>query len=79
MTTISLKIPDQLRDELEAEARRQQKAKSFIIRKALAAALQRTSNSREQSLYERAKDLVQTCRCPRDLASNAKHLRGYGA
>jgi predicted transcriptional regulator len=79
MTTISLKIPEELRAELEAEARRQQKAKSHIIRQALTAGLLRARHARRQSLYERAEDLIQDCRCPRDLSTNSRHLRDYGA
>ena len=66
MKTISLKLPDDVDARLEARAKAIGKSKSALTREALAKYLDGTGGSEV-----RAKG-------PGDLASNNKHLRGYG-
>jgi Arc/MetJ-type ribon-helix-helix transcriptional regulator len=77
MRTVSLKLPDDIDEKLEARARRLGKTKSEITREALLRVL---GNEREAgvSCLDLVRDLVGTARGPGDLASNKKHLRGYG-
>lgn len=69
-------MPENLHAQIAHEAKRRRKSKSVIIREAVAKGLLEKSD--QPSLYERARDLIQDCPCPRDLASNESHLRGYG-
>ncbi len=78
MTTITCKLPDTLAAQLDRAAREQRSSKSAILREAL-----------EQQLQGRRKPVVsafdlvkQLCGSieggPTDLATNPKHLSGFG-
>jgi ribbon-helix-helix CopG family protein len=75
--TISLKVPDELDARLEARARRVGRTKSAITREALGRFLDEVAAERGSCL-EMVRDLVGLGRGPGDLASNKRHLRGYG-
>lgn len=75
---MTLKMPENLHAQIAHEAKRRRKPKSAIIREAVANGLRSGTKAGKPSLYDRARDLIQDCPCPRDLASNQKHLRGYG-
>lgn len=77
MRTISLKVPDGIDEKLEARARDLGKTKSEITREAL---LQFLEGHRASgvSCLDLVRDLVGTAHGPGDLASNKKHMRGYG-
>ena len=77
MRTISLKLPDAIDARLEARAKRLGKTKSAITREALDQFLDESPTS-DVSCLDLVRDLVGTARGPGDLASNKKHLRGYG-
>lgn len=81
MDTLTLKIPARMQAELERASRREQLPKSEVVRRALDAYLAR-SHSRAAAAptaLELAGDLV-GCFAggPKDLASNPKHLEGFG-
>jgi hypothetical protein len=76
MKTISLKLPDAIDARLEARARDLGKTKSEITRDALGRFLD--SSPTGESCLDLVRDLVGIAHGPGDLASNKKHLRGYG-
>ena len=79
MRTISLKLPDDLLDLLDSEARARQMTKSSLVRESLEKALRRQSPATEDSCYDLASDLAGALKgLPRDLADNPKYLKGFG-
>lgn len=77
MKTMSLKLPDEIDARLEARSRRLGKSKSAVTREALSAFLEGDGGS-GASCLDLVRDLVGAVSGPPDLASNKKHLRGYG-
>ena len=77
MKTISLKLPDDVDARLEARAKAIGTSKSALTREALAKYLDGQDGS-EVSCLDLVRDLVGRAKGPGDLASNKKHLRGYG-
>lgn len=75
MPTMTLKLGEPLFRKLEAEAARRCTTKSAVLRQTLEQAL---VNRPEGSLLDRMEDLVGSESGPHDLASNPKHLKGYG-
>ena len=75
MRTITFKIPEDLDETLTQLADRRQSSRSALLREALEAFAQQ----HRQSVTQRLGHLVG---CfdggPRDLASNPKHMAGYG-
>ena len=78
MKTISLKLPNPIDARLESRARELGKTKSEITREALARFLEEPATSGTLSCLDLVRDLVGIARGPGDLASNKKHMRGYG-
>jgi hypothetical protein len=81
MNTLTIRLPAELRNHLTAEARRAGKTPARFIRetleKRLRPAILETQGG--TSLYELTRDLCGSVGGgPRDLASNKKHLNGYG-
>ena len=80
MTTISLKVPDELIARMDAMARAKRTSRSALLREALEEKLKAASRKSPPSLYEQSADL-----CGKgssglgDLASNPKHLEGFGS
>ncbi len=80
MTTISLKVPDELVARMDAVARARQTSRSALLREALEEKLKVVARKTPPSLYERSADLCGKKRSGlRDLASNPKHLEGFGS
>jgi predicted transcriptional regulator len=79
MRTISLKLPDDLLEELDRAARARQMTKSSLVRESLEKALRRHSASEAVSCYDLAADLAGTLKgAPKDLAHNTKYMKGFG-
>lgn len=79
MSTISLKLPDHLLELLEKESRARGATKSSLVREALEKALSPRSRSGEATCYDLARDLAGSVTgLPRDLATNPKHMEGFG-
>lgn len=74
MTTISLKLPNLLLHDLEAEARKRGLSKSAFIRDSLEASLQRKRTKRIRSCLELMGDLAGSFRGPPDLSTNRSYL-----
>ena len=79
MRTISLKLPGDLLAELAREAKAKRLTKSALVRQSVEAALRRPSRSTAGSCYELARDLAGSVKgLPRDIATNPKHMEGFG-
>ena len=78
MKILSLKLPDELAQELSAQARSRGTTKSEILREALADFLAKTPQPAAGSFLDRAGDLVGSLEGPGDLSYNKKYLDGYG-
>ena len=80
MTTISLKIPDELVSRMDAVARAKRTSRSALLREALEEKLKATARKAPLSLYEQSADLCgQGDSGMGDLASNPKHMEGFGS
>ena len=82
MSTLTLQLPDALKDQLALAARRSGKSPARFVREALESRLNATRprSTGGSSLYELSRDLCGTTEGgPRDLAANKKHLNGYGS
>lgn len=79
MTTLTIKLPEELKARLEAEARLSGKSVSAVVRDSLERRL-RAKRHAGTSLYERTKDLygIGESGIP-DLATNPKYMEGFGA
>ena len=74
MRTVSFKLPGHLVDALSDLAQRQKLSRSALVREALEARLA----SPRQSVTALAADLVGSVEGPVDLATNPRHMRGFG-
>jgi predicted transcriptional regulator len=78
MRSISLKLPDELHARLTQASSQRGTAKSDLIRDALESYLAGERNGVQISCADLADDLIGSISGPTDLASNPKHLEGYG-
>ena len=79
MNTISLKLPDRLLERLEAAACARGTTKSSLVRECLEQSLDARPVGTKASCYDLASDLAGSLKgLPRDLATNPKHLEGFG-
>ena len=79
MTTITCKLPEKLASQLDSLARAERRSKSALVREALE---QRLREKRPRGPL-RALELVRHLRgsvkgAPSDLATNPKHMKGFG-
>lgn len=80
MTTISLKIPEELVSRMDAVARAKQTSRSALLREALEEKLKVATRKAPLSLYEQSSDLCGMGSSGiGDLASNPKHMDGFGS
>ena len=77
MKNLSLKLPDGLHAKLAKASHERGAAKSDVVRDALEAYLAGAA-SVDMSCADLAGDLVGSVEGPVDLATNPKHMRGYG-
>jgi predicted DNA-binding protein len=79
MQTISLKLPEDLLNHLNSEAKARGVTKSWLVRESLEKALRKPSLRGAVSCYDLARDLVSTVKgLPKDLAENPKYMEGFG-
>jgi predicted transcriptional regulator len=77
MTTLTLKVPDDLAQKLKAVSLRKRVSRSKIVREALDVALRREKAG--PNLYDRMKNGLGCIDSGhKDLATNSKHLKGLG-
>ena len=75
MNTLTLKIPDIIKEKLKTYARRKGISRSEIVRKALNEYFEKDDFKDEGSFYDLAKDLAGSVKERSDLSTNKKHLR----
>jgi predicted transcriptional regulator len=79
MTTISLKLPDRLLERLDVVARERGTTKSALVRECLEQSLDAQPAEAEATCYALASDLAGSLKgLPRDLATNPRHMEGFG-
>lgn len=79
MTTMTVKMPEDLKLKVEAAARFSGKSVSAVVRESLRKTVRR-SGPGKSSLYERTKDLCGAGDSGiADLATNPAHMKGFGA
>lgn len=80
MSTLTIQLPDAVKEQLAATARRLGKTPKRFARETLEARLKNGQAAGHRSLFERSRDLCGSVSGgPRDLAANKRHLQGYGA
>lgn len=79
MTTISLKVPEELVSRMDAVARARKTSRSALLREALEDKLKSAARKSTPSLFDQSADLCGHGNSGLgDLASNSKHLDGFG-
>lgn len=79
MKTLTVKIPEDLKMNVETVARFSGKSVSAIVRESLLRTVRKPA-SRKLSLYERTKDLCGAGSSGLDdLATNPAHMKGFGS
>jgi len=79
MTTITCKIPDELNEQLEAEASRQLVPKSAVVREALERSLKHRRETHQKTAFDRVKDLCGIIKDgPPDLSTNPEYMKDFG-
>lgn len=78
METITVKLPAPLHARLATEASRRHVTKSQLVRDCLNGIFTGSRLRGKLSCHELAKDLAGSLRGPRDLATNPRHLKGFG-
>ena len=74
MRTVSFKLPEHLDDALSDLARRRKSSRSAVVREALEV----LASSGRRSVTAAVDELVDPLEGPTDLATNPKHMVGYG-
>jgi len=74
MRTVSFKLPSELDDAIDELARSRGASRSAVVREALESLAKR----KKRSVTALAGDLVGSVEGPADLATNKKHMTGYG-
>ena len=74
MRTVSFKLPEDLDDALNELARTRRSSRSALVREAL----ESLAKGNRRSVTALAGDLAGCVEGPTDLATNRKHMSGYG-
>ena len=78
MNTLTLKIPDVIKEKLKTYSRRKGLSKSEIVRNALLDYFERDDLEKQGTFYDLAKDLAGSVKVSSDLSTNKEYLSGYG-
>jgi Arc/MetJ-type ribon-helix-helix transcriptional regulator len=79
MTTITVKLPEDLELRLQVAAKRRRTSRSEVIRHLLEQGLRTPRRTEAASCYELAKDLCGSVKgAPRDLSTNKRYFEGFG-
>jgi hypothetical protein len=77
--TLSVKLSLDVENALAAAARRRGVSRSFLVREALIAYLDRDHERNPKRFGELAADLIGCCPGPEDLSTNPEHMEGFGS
>ena len=78
MVTLTLKLPEILKTQLDHIASKSGLSKSEIVRKALMAYISKDDSHDIGSFMDQSADLAGCLEASPDLSSNKDHLNGYG-
>jgi len=78
VNTLTLKIPEGIKEKLNSYAKRKGLSRSEIVRNALLDYFDKDDLDRQGSFYDLAKDLAGSVSEKDDLSVNKEHLNGYG-
>ena len=80
MTTLTIKLPEELKARLEAEARLSGKSVSAVVRRQLQKGFSpRRKGGKKPSMLDLAGDLAgRGASGVTDLATNPRHMKGFG-
>jgi hypothetical protein len=79
MTTITCKLPEKLAAQLDTQARVERRSKSALVREALEERLKARRRRAPVTAYDLVKHLCGSLKGgPSDLATNPKHMKGFG-
>lgn len=79
MQSISLRLPEELLAQLDAEAKARRVTKSRLVRESLEKELRKESSGSSVSCYDLARDLAGSLKgLPEDLADNPEYMEGFG-
>jgi predicted DNA-binding protein len=79
MRTFSVKLPDDLLDQLARHAKARRVTKSWLVRESLEKGLHEQPPAGSVSCYDLARDRAGTVKgLPRDLADNPRYMDGFG-
>ncbi len=78
MDTLTLKIPDSIKEKLKNYSRRKGISRSEIVRNALLEYLDRDELKKDGTFYDLAKDIAGSVDESPDLSKNKKHFSDYG-
>jgi metal-responsive CopG/Arc/MetJ family transcriptional regulator len=74
MRVVSIKLPQELDEQLTEIARRRNASRSAVLREAL----ESFARGSRRSVTQTAGDLVGSVNGPADLSASSKHMAGYG-
>jgi len=79
MQTISLRLPDDLLEQLDREAKARRVTRSQLVRDSLEKSLRSKAGARSVSCFDLASDLAGALKgLPKDLADNPEYFDGFG-
>lgn len=78
MDTLTLKIPDIIKEKLKTYSKRKGMSRSEIVREALLEYFDKDEFEKQGTFYDLAKDLAGCVKGSSDLSTNKEYLSGYG-
>ncbi len=78
MYTLTLKIPDIIKEKLKTYSKSKGLSKSEIVRKALLEYFEKDDFEKQGTFYDLAEDLAGSVEGPSDLSTNKEYLSEYG-
>jgi predicted transcriptional regulator len=78
MAAPTIKLPGELDRELTALAKRRRTGRAKVLREALKAFARRNGTAKKQTVSSLAADLIGSLEGPGDLATNPRHMTGFG-
>ena len=78
MGTLTVKLPQPLEARLDALVRCRGRRKSALVREAIEKLISESGDIAAGSVADLLRDLKGAVEGPKDLATNPKHLKGYG-
>lgn len=78
MTTLTMKVPEDLERTLTEMATMRGVSRSLLIRELLQASLRNVQDRGTVSCLDVARDLAGSVEGPSDLSTSARHMKGFG-